>query len=178
MHKPCIWREIIYSPYSIDLVQCMCRATTATASPSQTVKERERQRRSSPGPSVGKKAGVCSVQSCQHGHITEAGTSAPCLLLQGPSPAAHTPPLSPQADARFSNTYPRVTSLWIAAIIATTSIPTVRLGLSSAFDVQGCQIDTNTATEHGTTHRTTTTCAAWRCDSERLEISLTTTCLR
>lgn len=35
MHKPCIWREIIYPPYSIDLVQCMCRATTA--SPSQTV---------------------------------------------------------------------------------------------------------------------------------------------
>lgn len=68
-------------------------------------------------------------QGCQqHRHITEAGTSAPCLLFQGPSPATHTPPWRPQADARFSNTYLRVTSLWVAAIIATTSIPTVRLG--------------------------------------------------
>lgn len=92
-------------------------------------------------------AGVCSVQSCQHGHITEAGTSAPCLFFQGPPPITRTPPLSPQADARFSNTYPRVTSLWIAAIIATTSIPTVRLRLSSAFDVQGCPIDTTTTTD-------------------------------
>lgn len=46
VHKPCSWREIIYPTYSIDLVQCMCRATTA--SPTQTVtreasKERDRE---------------------------------------------------------------------------------------------------------------------------------------
>lgn len=76
-----------------------------------------------------------------------------------PRPPTHHP--CSQADARFSNTYPRVTSLWIAAIIATTSIPTVRLRLSSAFDVQGCQIDANTTTGMAQHRTTTCTLSVW-----------------
>lgn len=46
VHKPCSWRAIIDQRYSIDLVQCMCRATTASTIPTAARgRHRKRKRR-------------------------------------------------------------------------------------------------------------------------------------